>query len=450
MATEVTSKERYLAAFKGFEARMNGESNAPFHQLRRQAIEVFDGLGFPTRRDEAWTHTNVAPIVDTNFSPALPGKATVSSEAAAPYTFADQGFVGSRLTFVNGALEQSLSETPALPDGVTVTSIRSALSTKDERLLSHLGRLAPVQDQAFAALNTAFLDDGAFVYVPRNVEVADPILLLFLSNDSGQGPFVSYPRVLVVAESGAKVTVVEAYAGLSGEAYFTNAVSELVADDNAIVDHYRLELESPTAYHVGLTQSRQGRSSNVSSHAITLGGLLVRNEMNALLAGEGGEATINGFYLMDDEQHVDNHTLIEHAQPNCSSHELFKGLMGGRSTGVFRGKIHVHQIAQKTDAYQANRNLLLSDDADINTKPQLEIYADDVKCSHGATIGQLDENAIYYLRARGVGLELAHQMLVKAFAEDLLDRIKVEPVRTSLAKWTMEKFDRARNSGRNP
>jgi Fe-S cluster assembly protein SufD len=207
-----------------------------------------------------------------------------------------------------------------------------------------------------------------------------------------------------------------------------------------VVDHYKLGLEDAEAYHIAAMQTCQGANSNVSTHSVSLGGLLVRNEVNAKLAGEGCEATVNGFYLLEENQHLDNHTLIEHAQPNCTSHELYKGILGGSSQGVFRGKIHVHKIAQKTDAFQTNQNLLVSENANANAKPQLEIYADDVKCSHGVTIGQLDEDAIFYLRARGIGKENARNLLVHAFANDIINRVKVDPIRKHLEGLVMNKF----------
>ncbi len=448
MATGTTARDHYLQAFGDFETRLNGQSDSPFHRIRKQAIQVFGDLDFPTTRDEAWTHTSVAELAGTEFIGSLPDQSSVSPESLSPYTFEANGFGGSRLTFVNGSCSKDLSTVTPLPDGVTVTSLRQALAGGDERLLEHLGRVAPVQDQAFAALNTAFVDDGAFVYIPRNTDLLAPVLLLFLSTDASQ-PQVTYPRVLVVAEEGARATVVEACCGPDRGASFTNAVTEVVAGDNAFIDHYKLDMEGREAYHIALTQTRQGRKSNVSTLTLSLGGRLIRNDVNALLSGEGCEATANGLYLTEGQQHIDNHTLIEHAEPNCSSHELYKGLLGGRSTGVFRGKIHVHQKAQMTDAYQANQNLLLSDEAEINSKPQLEIYADDVKCSHGATIGQLDQDALFYLRARGVGLELAQQMLVRSFAGDILERIKVDPVREAMTDRVMAKFERATTAEKN-
>ena len=235
-----------------------------------------------------------------------------------------------------------------------------------------------LQEHAFVALNTAFLQDGAFVYIPRGTVFESPVHVMYITTPSGV-PSISHPRTLVLAEENTRATIIETYTG--DGTYFTNAVTEVIADDSAVVDHYKLELESPEAFHIATMQTRQGARSDLSTHAISLGGKLVRNEVNALLAGEAGEATVNGFYLTDREQHIDNHTLIEHAEPDCNSHELYKGILGGKSSGVFRGKIHVHRRAQETDAYQSNQSLLISEDAGINTKPQLEIYADQVKCT---------------------------------------------------------------------
>ncbi len=427
--------ESYLSAFKEFENALNGQSQKPVHGLRTSAIERFETLGFPNTRDEDWIHTNVGPLTKVVFDPAAD---ITAGDLASPIPDLDC----PTLVFVNGRHSADLS-TPgdSLPNSITVTSINQAIESENQQILGHLAQHAEYDENTFTALNTAFINDGALIHVPRGTVVESPIHLLFVSRGTQT---VSHPRVLLVAEDNARVTVIETYVG-EGD-YFTNSVTELVAGDNTVVDHYKLGLEDPRAYHIAAMQTTQGASSNVSTHSISLGGLLVRNEVSAKLNGEGCEATVNGFYLLEESQHLDNHTLIEHAKPNCTSHELYKGILGGSSQGVFRGRIHVHQIAQKTDAYQTNQNLLLSEDADVNTKPQLEIYADDVKCSHGATIGQLDEHAIFYLRARGITHENAQQLLVHAFANDIINRVEVEPVRNHLDAIVMSKFEKLRKT----
>ena len=431
------AKDAYLSAFREFEKGLNGASRSPIHRLRRQAVGRFESLEFPTTADEAWRYTDVAPIVSTSFEQVInsapPG---LSAKQIEPFAFN-----GTELVFVNGHYAPELSSQENLPRGAKAVSLKAAVDSDDDLLSKHLGQYADYEAQPFTALNTAFVHDGALIYVPANTVVESPITILFVSTANGQ-PTVSHPRCLVIAESHSQLAIVETYAGLGTTPYFTNAITEIAAAEHAVVDHYKLVLEGAKSFHVATTQTCQGSASNVSTHAISLGGRLVRNEVNARLSGEGGEATVNGFYLLDESQHVDNHTLIEHVEPHCTSHELFKGILDEKSKGVFRGRIYVHQKAQKTDAYQTNQNLLLSDDAGVTAKPQLEIYADDVKCSHGTTIGQLDENAIFYLRSRGLGPEAARQILIQAFADEILDRIRVAPVRARLDGWVRDKFDR--------
>ncbi len=433
----------YLSAFAIFEESLNGRSATPLHALRKSAIGRFAELGFPGTRDEAWFHTNVAPLVRTSF------RTTTAADVRRVWKTEDaiQELAATRLVFVNGFYSAEYSRTGNLPHGVRVCSLSELMASEPEWVETHIARHAAYEEHAFVALNTAFLQDGACVYIPRGTAVESPIHILFISIPSG-GPSISHPRTLVLAEEDSQATVVETYTG--GGAYFSNAVTEVIADDRTVVDHYKLELESPEAFHIATMQSRLGAGSNLSTHGISLGGKLVRNEVNVLLAGEAGEATVNGFYLTDNEQHIDNHTLIEHAEPNCSSHELYKGILGGRSSGVFRGKIHVHRKAQETDAYQSNQSLLISDGAGINTKPQLEIYADQVKCSHGATIGQLDQNAVFYLRSRGLSHATAQRILVHAFAVDILNRIKPDSVRDYLERIVMDRFEQAQNAGNMP
>ncbi len=439
----INGTHAYLSAFATFEESLNGRSGSPLHALRKSAIGRFAELGFPGTRDEAWFHTNVAPLVRTPF------RTTTAKDVHQVWNTEDaiQKLAATRLVFVNGFYSAENSRMGNLPNGVRACSLSELMASEPEWVERHIARHAAYKEHAFVALNTAFLQDGAFIYIPRGTAVESPIHVVFNSTPSG-APSISHPRTLVLAEENSQATIIETYTG--GGTYFTNAVTEVIADDGAVVDHYKLELESPDAFHIATMQSRQGARSNLSTHAISLGGKLVRNEVNALLAGEEGEATVNGFYLTDCEQHIDNHTLIEHAEPNCNSHELYKGILGGKSSGVFRGKIHVHRKAQETDAYQSNQSLLISKDAGINTKPQLEIYADQVKCSHGATIGQLDQNAVFYLRSRGLRLPTAQRILAHAFAVDILNRIKPDSVRNYLERIVMDKFEQAQGAGNMP
>jgi Fe-S cluster assembly protein SufD len=299
----------------------------------------------------------------------------------------------------------------------------------------YLGQLADFGARAFTALNTALASDGAYVYIPDGVILEQPLHLLFVTTTSpASHAIMTSARALIVAGEGSQVRVVETYGGLQGAAYFTNAVTEIVAGERSVVDHYKVQQESLDAFHVASMHVHAARSATFSSHSFSLGGRLVRNDASALLDGEGAECTLNGLYIADGERLVDNHTSIEHAKAHCPSHEIYKGILGGKARAVFNGKIIVRQDAQKTDAKQTNRALLLSDEASINTKPQLEIFADDVKCTHGAAIGQLDEDAIFYLRARGLTYFEARDMLIHAFAGDILDRVKIEPLRIALER----------------
>jgi Fe-S cluster assembly protein SufD len=419
----------YLDAFARFQPRLNGKSSLPLQAIRRQAIQHFGALGFPAPRDEEWRYTSVAPITRTDFVPATDTDPLPSPTEVAPYLF--ETLDGAQLVFVNGRYVPQLS-TPGTPaDGVSAKSLAAALVEDADLVRAHLTRHAEYSQEPFTALNTAFLDDGAFVRVARNTQAVAPIQLLFIST-SHAAPTVSYPRLLLLAEDNARVSLVESHVGLTDAPYLTNVVAEMFLGPGAHVDHYRIQRDGDAAFHISDLRVVEERDATFCSTCFTLSGRLTRNHVHTLLRGEGIDSSLNGLYLTDGSQHVDNHTLIEHCAPHCRSSEYYKGIMDGQSTGVFCGQILVHRKAQKTDAYQANRNLLLSDQANINTKPQLEIYADDVKCSHGATIGQLDQDAIFYLRSRGIGERRARRLLTRAFADEIVDRVHIEPVQQQL------------------
>jgi Fe-S cluster assembly protein SufD len=298
---------------------------------------------------------------------------------------------------------------------------------------SHLARVAQFDRRPFVAFNTAFFADGAYIHVPAHTIVDKPIHVVFVSTGETNGrPAMSHPRVLAVLGDDSQATVVESYAGPDGAEYFTNVVTEIVLGQNAVLDHYKLQQESTRAYHVGTIVVEAGRSASCTSHSISLGGALVRNDVIAILAGEGGECTLNGLYLADGQRLIDNHTTIDHAMPHCGSREVYKGILADRARGVFNGKIIVRPDAQKTDAKQTNRALLLSEDAQVNSKPELEIFANDVKCTHGAAVGQLDQDAVFYLRSRGLDLAEARHLLIHAFAGDVLNRMPLVPVRNGV------------------
>ena len=395
--------------------------------LRDHAASRFVELGFPTVRDEEWRFTNVSPIASTEFKLAPVTK--LAPEALGTFLWADAPF---RLVVVNGRVAPELSRTSGIPAGMRFGSLATAATEHPDIVARYLGKLADPDTRAFAALNTAFTNDGAYIYIPDGLIFEQPLQILFVSTGEGTAPTMSHPRALVVAGDRSQVQIVETYVSAPGQKHFTNAVTEIVAGENAVIDHYKIEEESIDAFHIASMHINAARSSNVTTHAFTLGGRIVRNDIVAVMDGEGAECTLNGLYVADGERLVDTHTTIDHAKAHCPSHEVYKGILGGRARAVFNGKIIVRIDAQKTDAKQTNRALLLSDNATINTKPQLEIFADDVKCTHGAAIGQLDDDAIFYLRARGLTYLEARDMLIHAFAGDILNRVKIEPLRVAL------------------
>jgi len=430
MIETIQETENYISAFAGLEKSRAAYDPAWLNQLRRSALDDFLRLGFPNTHDEEWRFTSVAPITKVPFNLAGPGKDPSSAELKS-VTFGR--WPGIQLVFVNGVYSAALSSNPKQADGLFAGSLAQALQRQPYLIEPHLARYANVSAEPFAALNTAFIADGAFVYVPKGLVIEEPIHLLFLSLGENSNPKVTHPRALVLAEANSQVQILESYASCGGRGlYFTNAVTEVVAEENAFVDHYKLQQESLDAFHISTVQIQLGRNANISTQLISLGASLARNHVNAVLDGEGGEATLNGFYLVNGRQHVDNHTSIDHARPHCNSHELYKGILDGKARGVFNGRIIVRPDAQKTDSKQTNKNLILSEEALVNTNPQLEIYADDVKCTHGATIGQLDADAIFYLRSRGIDLESARHLLTYAFAGDFIHRLKIEPLRVAL------------------
>ena len=424
----MTTENSYLRDFTGTDNGSKADGPEWLQNLRQSAAVRFAEVGFPTRRDEEWRFTNVSPIAETPFTLADKAESEMTPEALNAYTY--DGMGGTQLVFVNGHFQADLSS-KQFPAGVTVSTLSAAMVAHPELVEAKLGQYAKFTTQAFVALNTAALEDGAFILLERNAVIDEPIHLLFISTPHS-GPTVSHPRTLIIAGANSQATIVESYSGTADAVYFTNAVTEVVAEENAVIDHYKVQRESKKAYHVATMQIQLARSTDFSSHSVGLGGLLVRNDVNAYLGGEGIECTLNGVYLGNDRQIIDNHTEIDHAMPHCNSHEIYKGILDGHSRGVFNGKIFVREDAQKTDAKQTNKTLLLSPTAQINAKPQLEIFADDVKCTHGATIGQLSDEAMFYLRARGISKDNARALLTYAFASDIVSRVKIDAIRAQL------------------
>jgi Fe-S cluster assembly protein SufD len=395
-------------------------------RTRQTALDRFRSLGFPTSRDEEWRFTSVAPIADGNFALAANGLASLAAADLAPFRLGDLGAV--EVVFVNGRYAPGLSNVAGLPRGVRVESLAAALEAHGDDLEPYLAQLAAFDRQPFAAMNTACLADGAFIEVPAGTICKTPIHVLFVSAAERQAT-MAHPRVLAVLGENSQATIVESYVATHGGRYFTNAVTEILLRESAVLDHYKLQRESDRSDHIATMQVQARHSANFSSHSVTFGGSLVRNDIICVLDGQGVECALNGLYLGDARRLVDNHTTIDHAKPHCDSREVYKGILSDHARAVFNGKIIVRPDAQKTDAKQTNKALLLSEDAQINTKPQLEIFANDVKCTHGAAVGQMDEEAIFYLRARGLGHQEARNLLIHAFAGDVLSRMAFESLR---------------------
>jgi Fe-S cluster assembly protein SufD len=436
MLTSV-SKEPYLAAFKQMRAAGAFSGPAWLEQLRQAGIASFDGLGFPTLKNEDWKYTNIEPIAAQSYVQPNGEVQSVSSAGLLSRALVETD--APRLVFVNGVYVPALSSTTDLPPGLRLGSLADFIKQDDGLVAHELGRHASAERQHFVALNTAFLGDGAVVALAQDCRLERPIYLLFVSTSTIE-PVISHPRILLLLGAGSEAKIVESYLGVGGKAYFCNAVTELVGGADSVVEHFRLQQESDNGFHVGALEANLARGCHLSAHAVTLSGALVRNNVRVLLNGEGAECVLNGLYLADGKQHVDNYTLIEHVSPKATSLELYKGLLGGSAHGVFNGKIVVHKDAQKSDARQTNKNLLLSDSAVIDTKPQLEIYADDVKCSHGSTIGQLDTDAIFYLRSRGLNVAAARSLLSFAFASDVVRRLGIENLRQRLDEYLVGRF----------
>ena len=415
-------------------------------RLRQHGIARFEALGFPTTKNEDWHFTSVAPIADHPFRSAAVSKAGVSSEgstagmvAAADlkrFNFGQPQW--HTFVFVNGEFAKDLSSYAGLGNGVRVSSLAQALRSSTGHPERHLGKIAAFDKHTFTALNTAFIRDGAFIELEADSVTEQPIHLIFVSE--GQGQAVAHPRNLIVAAQNSRAAIIESYVCIRDDCYFTNAVTEISLGEGAHLDHYKLQRESEKSFHVGTVQIRQARASQLHSFSLAVGGALARTNVYTSLDGDGASCTLNGLYLTDGKQHIDNQTSIEHIAPNCPSHEIYKGVLDGHSHGVFNGKVYVHPEAQKTDGKQSNNNLLLSPTARVDTKPQLEIFADDVKCTHGATVGRLDEMAMFYLNSRGIGRETARTLLTYAFAADVLETIELEPLKKELERMVLARF----------
>jgi Fe-S cluster assembly protein SufD len=432
MSPVAEEKDVLRASFDRFNAALSPADPAWLRDLRSTAMARFTERGFPTTRDEAWRHTSVAPLARTIFRTADAGLDAGKVEAAlAGLRLPNAG--GNEIVFVNGRLAPALSR---VAGDVLVVSLREAL----DRLELHLGRIHGDAAGPLALLNTAFIDDGACIWVPEGRHVEGVVHVIHLSTNPLGAPTVSHPRTLVVARGGSQAQIVESYGGADGEVYWTNALTEIAVEDGAVLDHVTLQQEGLAAFHTATLAARLGRDARFSSHAVTLGGALSRHDLTATFVAPGGECVMNGLFVGAGTQHMDTHTRVDHAQPHTTSRELYKGILGGKARGVFDGRVVVRKDAQKTDAQQTNKNLLLSKEALVHSTPALEILADDVKCKHGSTTGQLDPTAVFYLRSRGIGEAEARRLLTFAFASDVIQKLPVAAIRERLTERLQSQF----------
>jgi Fe-S cluster assembly protein SufD len=433
VAQTTPAQEQFMANFGALEAQPGPPWLA---ELRRAAMDRFEELGIPTTTIEAWRQSNLASLAETAFvpAPAADSRAYVAAARAAL-----PGRRGPLLVFVNGRYTPGLSQAGVERAGIRATSLAAALETDPETVRPSLDRLAEDRESPFVALNTAFFADGACIVIPRGKVVEEAIQILYISL-GGAEPTVNYPRSIILAGEASQARIVESFLGPEGDRYFCNAVTQLDLAQGAVIDRVFVQQESEAAFHISRFEARLGPGSVMHNYSIQSGARLARNEARAILDGEGGECHLNGLYLAHGGQHIDNHTLLDHVAPRCHSDELYKGILDDHATAVFSGKIHVHKGAQKTDAIQSNRGLLLSDSAILDSQPQLEIFADDVKCTHGASIGQVNRDAIFYLQTRGVDREAARGLLTYAFANEVIERLTIAPLRERLDDLLAAKF----------
>ena len=435
MSATATSTARYVDAFAERESTLPGHHLEWLRGVRRAGIHAFSRAGFPTPRNEHWKYTNVSSIERRSFDLAAPsfGAATVGD----PGEGLPNGAAAPRLVVVDGRVDRELSDLRALPPGVRIEDFARVVEHDCGFLESRLGRIVSPEKTAFAALNTAFMDAGAVIRVDPETIADTPVHLVFVSGSHEHERAYS-PRIVIAAGAGSRIAVVEHFIGLDDTVYLDNVVTEIEVAEGAAVEHYKVQRASAGAYHVAALEAKLAAGASFHSCAVSLGARLARHDIDVTLGHEHARCSLDGLFVANGRQHVDFHTNVEHAAPRCESNEYYKGIAGGRGRGVFNGRVHVHPDAQKTEAHQTNRNLLLSRNAEIDTKPQLEIHADDVKCSHGATIGQLDEQMLFYMRSRGIPESAARGMLTYGFARDVVDRIARSELREAIGAMVLE------------
>ncbi len=432
MVTElVKSENSYQAAFRS--VRESSPTVAWLELVRSSAMDRFEQLGFPSIREEDWKYTNLATLAKEEFVPVTTGSGkTLAAHYAYPET------AEAHLLVVDGHLREDLSTKTGLGDVVAVDLFSAAADARYNKIVrKYLARNAGYHNNGLTALNTAFVQSGVFLWIPKNVKLERPLQITFLA-DAENG--ASFPRLLIVAEENSSATVIESFVSSNGGKYFTNAIAEIVLKDGAQLEHYRVQRESNDAYHVSTTSAELGRASRYDTTSINLGGQLSRHDISVVMDHEGAETAVDGLYMVAADQHSDTHSVIDHKQPHCTSHQLYKGILDGNGRAVFNGKVFVREGAQKTDAQQTNKNLLLSDKARVDTKPQLEIYADDVKCAHGAAVGQIDPEELFYLETRGIGPELGRSLLTYGFAEEVIGKIKIDSIRSQLDEFVLRQL----------
>ena len=429
---------KLLQRFEDFEQSLNGQSKTAWHKVRKSAMDQLISTGLPGAKDEEYKYTQISKAFDKEFGSDVWHKDADLTKNTVESIFYN-GLEANVLVFVNGKYSAEYSNIISTEQGLEIKSLRAAYDDNKTLIDAHLGKYASDELDGYNALNTAFSNDGLFISIPKNTKVELPIIAYFI-NETKSAKITSQPRNLYLIGSSSEVDIIESFHTVGDNASFTNIVSEIVVEKNAKANYYKIESDRNSAYHVGNTQVHQERDSVFTAATITLGGALIRNNLNIVLDAENCEANMYGLTLLRGNQHVDNHTVVDHKMPNSYSNELYKNILDDKSTGVFNGKIYVRQDAQKTNAFQSNRNILLTNDASINTKPQLEIWADDVKCSHGATTGQIDKEQMFYLRARGLNEESARAMLLYAFAMDVLENVKIEALKEDLDKKIAERL----------
>lgn len=433
------TKDWYLSNLDIMLKKLNGKQNKFFNEFREEAVRRFRELNFPTRKDEEWKYTDVSPILEQNFVPSVFLKnPTLTIDDIKKYLFT--GFDFYLATFINGIFVEELSDLDNLPKGVIVRSLNKLVNENTELLKNYLNKISNI-DNIFNALNNIYALDGIVILTDEKVVVDKPIQILFL-NGNTENQILSTPKNLIIAGKNSQLSVIMNYKGFGNFRYFTNSVTEVLIDDYAAVDYYKIQDEKDDSFHIEKIHAVQKNNSIFNQFNLSFGGNLVRNDINSYLNGEYNETHYYGLYLAKGKQHIDNHTFVDHAKPNCMSNELYKGILDDNARGVFNGKIIVRPNAQKTNAYQQNKSILLSGSSRVDTKPQLEIFADDVKCTHGATVGHLDEEAEFYIRSRGVPQELAKSILIRAFAYDVVEMIKIEELREQINHMIFEHLHR--------